>query len=88
VQKSDTTDDRVLATALNARFYAHTEIHPNRIEFHDAETLRRLQGLGVLIKEQKIVDHRPDANGSAKAPEPKPSVPQPRESEDNHAFAK
>jgi phenylacetate-CoA ligase len=85
VQKSDTTDDHALATALNARFYAHTEIHPNRIEFHDAETLRRLQGLGVLMKEQKIVDHRPPAGDT---PKPPPSARQPCPSEDSHAFAK
>lgn len=85
VQKSDATDDQVLATALNARFFAHTEIHPNRIEFHDAETLRRLQGLGVLIKEQKIVDHRPRFETAPPAP---PTAPPPNQPEDSHAFAK
>ena len=43
--------------------FNHTEIHPNRIEFHDAEAMRRLQGVGVLLKEQKVVDHRPKMNG-------------------------
>lgn len=85
VQKSDATDERALATALNQRFFAHTEIHPNRIEFHDAETLRRLQGLGVLIKEQKIVDHRPRFETAPPTP---PTTPPPSEPEDSHAFAK
>jgi hypothetical protein len=44
---------------LNNRFAERTEIHPNRIVFHDAEELRDLQGVGTLIKEQKIIDHRP-----------------------------
>lgn len=44
---------------LNNRFVAKTEIHPNRILFHDADKMRELQGVGVELKEQKIVDHRP-----------------------------
>lgn len=87
VQKSDATDDQTLTTALNARFFAHTEIHPNRIEFHDAETLRRLQGLGVLMKEQTIVDHRPRTNETVKAPL-RPKAPLSNSPEDSHAFAK
>jgi phenylacetate-coenzyme A ligase PaaK-like adenylate-forming protein len=62
VQKSDEAGDQQLARELNERFYNHTEIRPNRIMFHDTDEIRRLQGVGVLIKEQKIVDHRPRAN--------------------------
>ena len=43
----------------NNRFVERTEIHPNRIVFHDADEMRRLQGVGRELKEQKIVDHRP-----------------------------
>jgi phenylacetate-CoA ligase len=64
VQKSDGTDDDELARGLGERMFNHTEIHPNRILFHDIEEMRRLQGVGVVMKEQKVVDHRPSSNGN------------------------
>ena len=75
VQKSDDTNDRQLIRELNERVHSKTEIHPNRILFHDIETLRELQGVGVQLKEQKIVDHRPRANSD----EAGHSSPAPRE---------
>ena len=69
VQKTGPVTDEQLTRELQQRFYHHTEIHPNRILFHDDAEIRRLQGVGVLIKEQRIVDHRPKANnGVAKTP--------------------
>lgn len=65
VQKSDDTHDDELAHGLRERMFSHTEIHPNQILFHNAEAMRRLQGVGVLLKEQKVVDHRPQMNGVA-----------------------
>jgi hypothetical protein len=29
------------------------------VNFHDAGELRRLQGVGAELKEQRLVDHRP-----------------------------
>ncbi len=83
VQKSDEAGDQQLARELNERFYNHTEIRPNRIVFHDADEIRRLQGVGVLIKEQKIVDHRPRANGGAME-----NLPLPHEVETKPELAK
>ena len=65
VQKTDSTKDQQLIRELMERFHRQTEIHPNRILFHDDEEMRGLQGVGVLIKEQKIVDHRPRINDDA-----------------------
>jgi phenylacetate-coenzyme A ligase PaaK-like adenylate-forming protein len=65
VSKTDSTADRQLEHELRERFYNEVELHPNRIIFHDATEMRRLQGVGVVIKEQKVVDHRPRANGDA-----------------------
>ncbi len=48
-----------LVRDLNNRFAAKMEIHPNRIVFHGADEIRALQGVGVQLKELKIVDHRP-----------------------------
>ena len=59
VHKLNDADEQRVTRELNNRFAERTEIHPNRIVFHDAEELRDLQGVGTLIKEQKIIDHRP-----------------------------
>ncbi|MBI3850839.1 MAG: AMP-binding protein [Verrucomicrobia bacterium] len=59
VQKLNGGDEAKLIHDLNNRFIARTEIHPNRIVFHDGDELSRLQGVGVQLKEQKIIDHRP-----------------------------
>ena len=61
VAKSDATDDARLRESLNAHFARETELHPNRIELHPMEELRRLQGVGTQLKEQRVVDHRPAA---------------------------
>ena len=63
VHKLNGVDEAKLCRELNNRFVERTEIHPNRIVFHDAEALRRLQGVGVELKEQKIIDHRPGKTG-------------------------
>jgi phenylacetate-CoA ligase len=59
VQKTNCADEMQLRRELNERCYAHTDIHPNRILFHDAEEIKRLQGVGTQLKELKLVDHRP-----------------------------
>jgi hypothetical protein len=50
---------------LSKRCFDHLDVRPNRIVFHDAEEIRKLQGVGTVLKEQKFVDHRPavDPNG-------------------------
>jgi len=65
VSKTDSTANQQLDHELRERFYNEIEVHPNRIIFHDAAEMRQLQGVGVVIKEQKVVDHRPRANGDA-----------------------
>lgn len=59
VQKLDNTPDEQLNRMLNNRFVAETEIHPNRIVFHNEDEMRDLQGVGTALKEQRLVDHRP-----------------------------
>ena len=59
VHKLNDVNEEKLRRELNNRFVERTEIHPNRIVFHDADEMRRLQGVGRELKEQKIVDHRP-----------------------------
>ncbi len=59
VHKLNDADEQRVTRELNNRFVERTEIHPNRIVFHEADELRALQGVGTLIKEQRIIDHRP-----------------------------
>jgi phenylacetate-CoA ligase len=61
VQKLNGTDETQLRRELSERCVTHLEINPNRILFHNAEEIRRLQGVGTLLKEEKLVDHRPQA---------------------------
>lgn len=49
---------------VTERLVAATEIHPNRIEFHSTGEMRRLQGVGKELKEEKLVDHRPSADSA------------------------
>ena len=69
VHKTDGVREDKLVRDLNNRFVAKTEIHPNRIVFHDADEMRELQGVGVQLKEQKIVDNR-KSSGADRAPRP------------------
>jgi phenylacetate-CoA ligase len=61
VQKANGASDEAVRILLDERFVAETETHPNRIVFHGEEELRRMQGVGALLKEQRVVDHRPRA---------------------------
>jgi hypothetical protein len=54
---SETVIDRALREVLQARF----EIRPNKIVFHSPDEIRALHQVGVALKEQKVVDHRPQS---------------------------
>jgi phenylacetate-coenzyme A ligase PaaK-like adenylate-forming protein len=71
VQKANGETDEAVRGILEERFLAETETHPNRICFHTDEELRRMQGVGAMIKEQRVVDHRPAVG----TPEPNYSQP-------------
>jgi phenylacetate-coenzyme A ligase PaaK-like adenylate-forming protein len=59
VNRTNGADETRLRHELSERCYNFTDVHPNRIVFHDSEEMKRLQGVGTLLKEQKLVDHRP-----------------------------
>jgi phenylacetate-CoA ligase len=59
VEKLDQGDESRLRQELNERIASVIEMHPNRIVFQSAEEMRGLQGVGVQMKEQRLVDHRP-----------------------------
>jgi phenylacetate-coenzyme A ligase PaaK-like adenylate-forming protein len=64
---NSSTDTEALRRRIVRRFRKETEISPNAVEFHDAETLRDLQGVGVSLKEDKVIDRRPQAAAPAVA---------------------
>ena len=62
VEKLGECDETRLCQELNERIASVIEMHPNRIVFESPEQMRGLQGVGVQMKEQRLVDHRPKPN--------------------------
>ncbi|WP_193214663.1 phenylacetate--CoA ligase family protein [Luteolibacter marinus] len=52
-------DVETLRSRIAHRFSDSVEFTPNEIHFHTWDEMRRLQGVGKELKEQKVVDHRP-----------------------------
>ena len=50
-----------LELAVSRRFHEATEISPNELHFHPLADMREQLGIGRLLKEEKIADHRPKA---------------------------
>ena len=50
-----------LELAVSRRFHEATEITPNELHFHTLHEMREHLGIGRLLKEEKIADHRPKA---------------------------
>jgi len=59
VQKTDDADDRQLTRDLNDRIHSRTELHPNRLSSTTMRRCASCRASALLMKEQKIVDHRP-----------------------------
>lgn len=69
VQAMDDFDEDALRGVIEKRMSSEIELHPNRVIFHSADDMRRLQGVGTQLKEQRVVDHRP------KQTQPVPAAP-------------
>lgn len=54
-----------LQLAVSRRFHEATEITPSGLHFHTLAELRDQLGIGRLLKEEKLVDHRPKAQPAA-----------------------
>lgn len=57
-------DEEKLREAIHDRFLSSTEFSPNEIKFHTWEEMRKLQGVGKELKEQKVKDNRPETLNS------------------------
>jgi hypothetical protein len=62
-----------LRDILTRRFHEVTELTPNAIVFHPVKELRDMLGVGRLLKEEKIADHRPKTTNGMPAPQSNPS---------------
>ncbi len=54
-----------LERTLRELFHREFELRPNQIVFHTADEIKVLHQVGVALKEQKVVDHRPKAAAPA-----------------------
>jgi len=58
-------DRKTLIHRVREQILAASEISPNDIEFHTNEEIRKMQGVGVEMKEKKVIDNRPKATEPA-----------------------
>ncbi len=58
---TDRENRGTLEREIKERVYRAAEIHPNRVEWHTEAEMSERQGVGRLLKEEKIVDSRPKA---------------------------
>jgi len=65
VAPADGASEETLFKEIGRRLFERTELHANRIEFHTPAEIRRMQGVGELLKEKKLVDRRPALDGQA-----------------------
>jgi phenylacetate-coenzyme A ligase PaaK-like adenylate-forming protein len=61
------TNEPNLRDILTRRFHEVTELTPNEIVFHPVKELRDMLGVGRLLKEEKIADHRPKSDDGPSA---------------------
>ena len=52
-------DESQLVESIRRQMREETEISPNRVDFHNWREMRKLQGVGTQLKEQKVIDNRP-----------------------------
>ena len=57
-------DPEELDRQLRSRFHRATEMNPNRIRLIPLDEMQKAHGFGRLLKEEKIVDRRPQPEGS------------------------
>ncbi|HEY5742099.1 MAG TPA: hypothetical protein VIS99_06110, partial [Terrimicrobiaceae bacterium] len=58
VSLTDGGEESGVSREISRCLFERAELHPNRIEFHSDSEMRRLQGVGEKLKEQKVVDRR------------------------------
>ncbi len=72
VVRRDGATEGAIERSLRELLHGEFEIRPNQILFHTPDELRVLHQVGVALKEQKVIDHRPKAIATP-PPVPKPA---------------
>jgi len=67
-------NESTLREQIARRFLEVTELRPNAVLFHSVAELRGLLGIGRLLKEEKIADHRSAASTQGEAEVSNPST--------------
>lgn len=62
-----------IARIVTRRFSEATELTPNEVHFHSLPEMRELLGIGRLLKEEKLADHRPKKSTPAANLPPAPA---------------
>ncbi|MGI9244593.1 MAG: phenylacetate--CoA ligase family protein, partial [Verrucomicrobiales bacterium] len=62
VVHAESSDEAASRSEIRRAFRNGAEVNPNAIVFHSPRDMRELQGVGRLLKEQKILDNRPTTN--------------------------
>ena len=57
-EKRCDVEDQILIDDINKKFKKATELKLNEVIFHSVENMRKLQGVGKQLKEDRIVDNR------------------------------
>jgi phenylacetate-CoA ligase len=73
VAAMDRAAESQLEQSLRDLLQANFELRPNRVQFHTPNEIRVLHQVGVALKEQKVVDHRPKSTPAAAAVVPDPN---------------
>lgn len=68
-------DETKVEGRIRRRFRAVAELTPNHVHWRNAEDMRRRQGVGTALKEEKIVDNRAAASGQNEARPPSRPFP-------------
>jgi hypothetical protein len=55
---ADGGEESSVSKEITRCLFERAELHANRIVFHTDSEMRRLQGVGEKLKEQKVVDRR------------------------------
>ncbi|MES2695934.1 MAG: AMP-binding protein [Verrucomicrobiota bacterium] len=67
VSRMEGVNEEILERQLCDLLQAEFELRPNRIKFHTPDEMRVLHGVGVALKEQKVVDNRGKAGAAGAA---------------------
>jgi phenylacetate-CoA ligase len=73
------TPEAALERTLQDGLHAQFELRPNKIVFRTVEEMKTLHKVGVALKEEKVIDHRPKAPAGPAGPPTRGASPQPQE---------